>query len=64
MAHEHGSDALAIPVALRRRLAFLVVPVIVATLVGMLVLWPHGRGPDFGRLLGEQNLVKGRSRVR
>jgi uncharacterized membrane protein/uncharacterized glyoxalase superfamily protein PhnB len=62
MAHEHAhhhSGALAIPLALRRRLALCVAPVIVATLVGLIVLWPHGRGPDFSVFSGDQNLVKG-----
>jgi uncharacterized membrane protein len=58
-AHDDGTGSLVIPVPLRRRLTLLVVPVIVATLVGLLVLWPHGSGPDLSLFSGQQSLVKG-----
>jgi hypothetical protein len=50
---------LTIPRALSRRLVLFVIPVVIATLVGMLLLWPHGRGPDLSLFSGQQSLVKG-----
>jgi uncharacterized membrane protein len=57
--HQHGNVALAIPLALRRRLVWCVTPLIVATLIGMIVLWPHGDGPDLSLFSGNSDLLKG-----
>lgn len=49
-----------IPAPLRRRLTLLVVPVILGTLVGLIVLWPRGAGPDLSLFSGgEQPLARG-----
>jgi uncharacterized membrane protein len=56
--HHHDGGDLVIPSPLRRRLTLCVVPVIVVTLVGLIVLWPHGSGPDIS-LFTEQKLAKG-----
>jgi uncharacterized membrane protein len=60
--HAHGTadgDALHIPPRLARGLALAVVPVLVATLVGLVVLWPRGAGPDLRAMLGQSGkLVK------
>jgi uncharacterized membrane protein len=62
MAHSHGDHdgaPLAIPPALRRRLALAVAPVVVATVIGMLVLWPGGGGPDLTLFSGDQARADG-----
>jgi uncharacterized membrane protein len=62
MAHSHAHPddeaALVVPPELRRRLTWCVVPLVVATLVGLIVLWPRGSGPDLG-VFTNQTLVKG-----
>lgn len=64
MAHGHhhgaGQVPLVIPAPLRRRLALAVVPVVVATAIGLVALWPRGPGPDLSLFTGHQDLVKGR----
>lgn len=55
--HSHGPVGdeadLHIPLQLRRYLALAVVPIVVATIVGMLMLWPSGRGPNISAVLGQ-----------
>ena len=70
MAHSHGparsdADGYAAPPALRRLLALAVVPLLIATLVGLVVLWPRGDGPEIGAGIGvAQDLVPATVRVR
>ena len=54
-SHGHAGDEadLHIPLQLRRYLALAVVPIVVATIVGLLVLWPSGRGPNISAVLGQ-----------
>ncbi|HVV37312.1 MAG TPA: YibE/F family protein [Acidimicrobiales bacterium] len=58
--HTHGRDGgnLHIPAPLARRLTFTVVPFAVIVLVGIVVLWPHGRGPNLTDVFGSQKLIK------
>jgi uncharacterized membrane protein len=53
-SHRHADDggALHVPPRLSRALALAVVPVLVATVVGVAVLWPSGRGPDLRSVFG------------
>jgi uncharacterized membrane protein len=60
-SHAHGADDghLAIPPQLRRMLAVAVLPLVVATLVGLVLLWPSGRGPNLKAILGQSgSLIK------
>ena len=56
MAHTHSPDdtPIVVPARIKRLLLLAVVPVVLATLAGMLVLRPSGAGPDLSRLLGER----------
>ena len=52
-AHGHGGDGdLHIPVRLRQTLALVVLPIVIATVIGVLVLWPSGRGPNLRDIFG------------
>ncbi len=52
--HAHGSahDAPPAPPEIRRLLALAVVPLLLATFVGLVVLWPRGAGPAIGEGIG------------
>ncbi len=54
VAHRHAphSGTVRIPERLRRLLLLVTVPIVAATLVGMFVLRPRGRGPDLREVLG------------
>ena len=56
MAHVHahaGDDAGCVaPAGLRRLLTLIVLPLILATVAGLAVLWPRGDGPALGEGLG------------
>ncbi|MCU1485903.1 MAG: hypothetical protein JWN67_2649 [Actinomycetia bacterium] len=60
-SHAHGDVDIDVPLRIRRLLTLLVVPVVLATGVGLLVLWPHGGGPNLNAVFDQQSeLVKGR----
>ncbi|HVE98796.1 MAG TPA: YibE/F family protein [Mycobacteriales bacterium] len=58
MAHSHPhppatlTESYETPPALRRALTLAVVPLLLATLVGLVVLWPRGGGPVIGEGIG------------
>lgn len=56
--HGHGHGDLDIPRELERTLRLAVVPVIVAVLLGLLILWPRGEGPDLSAVFGGQDVAK------
>ncbi|HVT78880.1 MAG TPA: YibE/F family protein [Acidimicrobiales bacterium] len=57
-AHDRAGGDLHIPAPLARRLTLAVVPFAVIVLVGIVALWPHGRGPNLSDVFGSQKLVK------
>ncbi|HUR77549.1 MAG TPA: YibE/F family protein [Acidimicrobiales bacterium] len=57
-SHGHGHGDLDIPRELERTLRLAVVPVIVAVLLGLLILWPRGEGPDLSAVFGGQDVAK------
>src|SRR5688500_11150290 len=67
--HTHGTGeeyaGYVAPPALRRLLTLIVLPLVLATVVGLLVLWPRGPGPSLGAGLGvAQDLVPAPVRTR
>ena len=58
--HSHGDDGqLHIPRQLRRALAIALIPVVVATAVGLIMLRPTGQGPNLKAYFGQQgDLIK------
>ena len=60
-SHDHDGGDLDVPASLRRVLTVLLVPVLVATAIGLLVLWPRGHGPNLGGVFDQSGqLVKGK----
>ncbi|MCU1376373.1 MAG: YibE/F family protein [Actinomycetia bacterium] len=60
-SHAHGPGDLHIPVRIRRVLALLIIPVVLATGIGLLVLRPQGPGPDLKAVFDQSaDLVKAR----
>ena len=62
MAHTHSPDdtPIVVPPRIKRLLLLAVVPIVVATLIGLFLLRPTGSGPNLARFLGERvELVDG-----
>ena len=47
--HVHAHEAIKVPAHIHRRLLIAVAPFVVATIVGLLVLWPGGRDLEIGQ---------------
>jgi uncharacterized membrane protein len=59
--HSHGDGDgghLHIPPRLDRTLWLAVLPIAVVVLVGLVALWPSGKGPDLSAVFGGQHLMK------
>ncbi|HZA39614.1 MAG TPA: YibE/F family protein [Actinomycetota bacterium] len=48
MSHSHSHVSVVASVETRRRLFYAVAPFLVATVIGLIVLWPSGEDPDVG----------------
>ena len=51
-ASGYGDRTYTSPPAVRRALTFAIVPMLLATLAGLVVLWPRGSGPAIGQGIG------------
>ena len=44
MGHSHGTDDTRVPQAVRRAVLYALAPLLLLTLVGLVALWPSGKG--------------------